>query len=244
MSNPAPPRGILLDIEGTTSSISFVHDVMFPFAREHLDEFLDANWSREDVQRACEQIAADDGHASLKAWRDARGDAPAKDLVRAEVHRLMDGDAKATGLKALQGLIWHGGFHSGQLAAHVYPDVIPAIERWRDHDIDVRIYSSGSVTAQKLFFGHVAGVGDCLHLFSGHYDTAIGGKKDSGSYLSIAADWGLSPADIVFISDIAEELEAAQAAGFQVLASIRPGNSPLPPELNVTRIETFESILS
>jgi enolase-phosphatase E1 len=237
-------HGILLDIEGTTSSISFVHDIMFPFVLERLDEFLSSNFDREEVQAACEQIAKDSGHPSLAAWQGAQADLNLNgpQIVATEVRRLMASDVKATGLKALQGLIWEGGFRSGQLKAHIYPDVIPAIERWKAAGIDVRIYSSGSVAAQKLFFGHLDGVGDCLHLFSGHYDTTVGGKKESQSYQRIAKDWGLPATEILFISDISAELEAARAAGMQTLASVRPGNGPLDNDESIASISSFEHI--
>lgn len=233
--------GFLLDIEGTTSSISFVHDIMFPYVRQHLDAFLSANFKRQDVAAACEQIARDAGHDSLAAW-SAQPDASARSLIVAEVLRLMDGDVKATGLKLLQGLIWETGFRDGSLRAHVYPDVIPQIRRWRDAGSDVRIYSSGSIATQKLFFAHLDGPGNCLDLLSGHYDTTVGSKKEAASYQRVAEDWGLAPHDIVFISDIAGELTAASEAGLQAIASVRPGNGPLPERLEVPRIDSFEAI--
>ena len=237
------PRGILLDIEGTTSSISFVHEVMFPFVLERLDDFLEQHAKRPDVVDACELIAKDAGHDSLASWEFLNADQSQTQLVNAEVRRLMAADAKATGLKALQGLIWQSGFDLGQLHAHVYPDTIRAIERCNAAGIDVRIYSSGSIAAQKLFFGHVQQYGNCLHLFSGHYDTTSGGKKEAASYLAVAQDWGLPPPDILFISDVAGELEAAQIAGLNVLASIRPGNAPIPDDLPVRRIESFDEVV-
>ncbi len=242
-----PPRGILLDIEGTTSSISFVHDVMFPFVLEQLETFLGSHFERPDVQAACQQIARDAGFDSLAAWQAScsptDGQPPAAvDLVNKEVRRLMAGDHKATGLKTLQGVIWKVGFDSQRLQAHVYPDVLPAIGRWREAGIDVRIYSSGSIAAQKLFFGHVQDVGDCLHLFSGHYDTTSGDKKQLESYLRIAEDWSLPASSILFVSDVAEELYAAEQAGLQVCASVRPGNAPLPGDCHAPRIESFAEL--
>src|SRR5690606_20222487 len=152
------------DIEGTTSSISFVHEVMFPYVLEHLEPFLNEHWHSDEVRAACEQIARDAGHSSLAIWTDQQAAAaptartdqaegaeqterePAmRALVCQEVRRLMAGDVKATGLKALQGLIWRGGFDSGQLLSDVYADVLPAIRQWRQAGIDVRIYSSGSI---------------------------------------------------------------------------------------------------
>ncbi len=241
-TNPSKVRGILLDIEGTTSSISFVHDVMFPFVLQRLDQFIAEHFSHPDVRAAGEQIAKDAGQESLDGWSNATGQQPSA-LVIVEVKRLMAVDAKATGLKALQGLIWDGGFRSGQLVAHVYPDVIPTIKLWRQSGFDVRIYSSGSIAAQKLFFGHLAGEGNCLALLSGHYDTSIGGKKESASYRRVAQDWGLAREEILFVSDIAGELQAAQEAGLQVCASIRPGNAELPASLDVPRITSFTQII-
>lgn len=246
----AAVRGVLLDIEGTTSSISFVHDVMFPFVLQRLDQFLRDQWDRDDVQAACQQLAVDAGHTSLQQWCAAQAGGSthsderkfAQQLVGDEVRRLMADDVKATGLKALQGLIWHEGFQSGELRAHVYPDVLPAIRLWRSAGIDVRIYSSGSIAAQKLFFGHIDGHGDCLSLFSGHYDTTIGGKKDRESYARIVADWELSPTQVLFISDIAAELEAAAAAGLQTRASLRPGNAALPADFPGQQIESFAQV--
>ncbi|MEC8555455.1 MAG: acireductone synthase [Planctomycetota bacterium] len=236
-----PANCFLLDIEGTTSSISFVHDVMFPFALNNLEQFLADHWDAADTQSACEQIASDAEQKSLQSWSEAT-DTADKDLVIAEVRRLMADDVKATGLKALQGLIWKGGFDSGALKAHIYPDVIPAIEAWRAAGADVRIYSSGSIAAQKMFFGNLDGPGDCLHLFSGHYDTTIGGKKERESYTQICEDWGVSPSEILFLSDVPEELTAATEAGLQTRLSIRPGNKSVPPEVTFQSIESFEEV--
>lgn len=218
---------------------------MFPFVLERLDAFFEQHFEREDVAAACEQVAIDAGHASLAAWQAEAQALSAVELVSGEVRRLMAGDVKATGLKAIQGLIWDGGFRSGELKAHIYPDVLPAIEAWRAAGIDVRIYSSGSIAAQKLFFGHldVAGSGDRLELFSGHYDTTIGGKKETESYQRIAADWGLPAAEILFISDIAEELTAADAAGLQTRASLRPGNTPLPDDFPIASITSMQQLV-
>lgn len=237
-------RGVLLDIEGTTSSISFVHDVMFPYVREHLAQYLDQHWASPELDKVREQLAKDDGAESWQAWLERQGADPAegRSLAKKQVLKLMDGDVKATGLKTLQGLIWDSGFRSGALRSHVYDDVLPAIRNWRERGIDVRIYSSGSIAAQKLFFGHVDGHGDCLQLFSGHYDTTIGSKREAASYTRIADDWGFAPGEIVFISDLAAELEAASAAGLQAVASLRPGNAPLPESAPWPRIESFAEL--
>lgn len=238
-------RAVLLDIEGTTSSISFVHDVMFPFVRTHLHEYLTASLHQPECAAACEQVARDAGAASLAQWLAGQGmsTAQVQEAIEREVNRLMDGDVKATGLKALQGLIWESGFASGELKAHVYPDVLPSIRRWRAAGLDVRIYSSGSIAAQKLFFGHVADEGNCLSLFTGHYDTTIGSKRETDSYARIAADWKIPASDILFVSDLAPELTAADAAGFKTASSVRPGNALLPNDWALPTIQSFEEIV-
>jgi enolase-phosphatase E1 len=217
-------RGILLDIEGTTSSISFVHDQMFPFARRELDEYLSAHWEDVELRETCRVIAADAGFGDFDRWCGELDATAAREKVRREVLRLMDGDVKATGLKRLQGLIWRAGFESGELRAHVYPDVPDALRSWRQAERDVRIYSSGSVQAQKLFFGHTE-AGDLTSLFRGHYDTTIGGKKESASYRAIAREFGLTASEILFVSDVTEELDAAGEAGMCTALCVRPQNA-------------------
>jgi len=222
-------RGILLDIEGTTSSVSFVYDVMFPYVRKHLTFEVFANWMEPEYIEAFHTIAKDAGHESLDAWLKSQGltrDNPlrAADVVCKEVLRLMDADVKATGLKQLQGFIWKSGFESGELKAHVYEDVPPALTAWNAAGKDVRIYSSGSVQAQKLFFGHTI-AGDLLPEFHGHYDTMIGGKKEQGSYQKIAAEFGIPASEILFLSDIEAELDAARATGLVTALVVRPGNA-------------------
>jgi len=222
-------RGILLDIEGTTSSVSFVADVMFSYVRKHLTFEVFSNWLEPEYIAACEQIARDAGHASLDGWLQQEGltrENPLRsaEVVCREVARLMAADAKATGLKQLQGLIWKSGFESGELAAHVFDDVPTALARWNAAGKDVRIYSSGSVQAQRLFFGHTI-AGDLLPQFRGHYDTTTGGKKEAESYRRIAADFALPPAEVLFLSDIVAELDAARAAGMATALVVRPGNA-------------------
>lgn len=233
--------GILLDIEGTTSSVSFVYDVMFPFARRELDAFLEKHWGQASVDGVCEQVADDAGHDSFAIWCAENASVAPKDLLRDEVVRLMDGDAKVTGLKSLQGLIWRSGFESGELRGHVYPDVVPAIDAWRANGCDVRVYSSGSVTAQKLFFGY-SQAGDLLDRFSGHYDTTIGPKKDAASYSRIGEDFGLAAADILFLSDVVAELDAAALSGMATALCLRPGNAAAAADQAHPTIESFAEI--
>lgn len=217
-------RGVLLDIEGTTSSVSFVFDVMFPFVRRELEASVLKLWESAEMAGVREQMARDAGFSSAREWLPENA-AAARETLQAEVRQLMDRDVKATGLKMLQGLIWEAGFASGELQAEIYPDVLPALKRWTTTGLDVRIYSSGSVQAQKLFFGHTI-AGNLLGYFRGHYDTQIGGKKEAASYTAIAASYELPPREILFVSDIAAELNAAAAAGMQTALANRPGNTP------------------
>lgn len=239
---------VLLDIEGTTSSISFVTEVLFPFALEHLRDYLDQHWHDDSLQQAVQLIAVDAGHLDAARWYQTVGlpddasPAQRQAVVVQEVERLMGGDVKATGLKQLQGLIWREGFESGELQAHVYDEVPAAIRRWNQLGLDVRIYSSGSIAAQKLFFGHTI-AGDLLDQFRGHYDTTIGGKKDAASYRHIAGEFGIPAERIVFISDAAAEIEAAHAAGMQTVLSLRPGNPPAPNETPGSRVSNFDSLM-
>lgn len=233
-------KAILLDIEGTTSSVSFVYDVMFPRVLSQLSGFLDTHWQDVDVQLACDQIARDAGHASVEAWCGANS-MDQRENIQAEVIRLMQADVKATGLKQLQGLIWRDGFESGDMRAHVYADVPKSLLRWRAAGLDMRVYSSGSVQAQRLFFGHTE-FGDLLSFFSGHYDTTIGSKKEQASYQKIARDWGVPEDQILFLSDVVAELEAARAAGLQTALCMRPGNAPVDDSRGHACIASFDEV--
>ncbi|MEI7862440.1 MAG: acireductone synthase [Planctomycetota bacterium] len=208
-------RGILLDVEGTTSSISFVYDVLFAFAREHVADFLARHADDPAVLALLAPLAAD---AGIPPTTD---ELP---LALAAID-LMNRDVKSTPLKALQGMIWREGFEAGELVAHTFDDVPGALELWASSGLDVRIYSSGSIQAQKLFFGHTAH-GDLTAHLRGYYDTTTGPKRDPVSYEKIAADMGLEPRQILFVSDIGEELDAARRAGMATALAERPGNRP------------------
>ena len=235
-------RGILLDIEGTTSSVSFVYDVMFPFVRRELDKYLCVNWCSPALNEVCDLIAMDAGYESFDVWCGNGGEEDKRQqLIREEILRLMDGDVKATGLKALQGLIWRSGFESGEMRAHVYDDVLPAIQAWNNAGCDIRIYSSGSIAAQKLFFGHTV-VGNMLHLFQGYYDTTTGPKKEVESYCEIAKNFGLPPPEILFLSDVLAELKAAHAAGLQTCLCKRPDNAEVEAGHDQPEITAFDQI--
>lgn len=235
-------RGLLLDIEGTTASVAFVYDVMFPFVRRELDAYLQSAWNTPELEIVLRYIAQDAGADTFAAWTQADASEQAKQQrVSAEMTRLMDNDVKATGLKQLQGLIWKSGFDSGELIAAVFDDVPPALVRWNDADKDVRIYSSGSVAAQKMFFGHT-NHGDLLSSFRGHYDTTTGPKKEADSYRAIAGDYGYDAAEILFLSDIVGELDAAREAGMQTGLCYRVGNSPIENANGHPGIESFDQV--
>jgi enolase-phosphatase E1 len=214
-------RGILLDIEGTTSSIAFVYEVLFPFARKYLEDYLRRHWDDLALVRTREYMGRDTGVTFPVDLENGLAT-----LVR-EVNRLMDDDVKTTGLKELQGLIWQQGYLGGLLTSHVYPDVEPALRQWVTQGLDVRVYSSGSVGAQRLFFAHTE-TGNLLPLLRGHYDTTTGAKRDPESYRKIAADMVLSPDQVLFLSDVVPELDAAAAAGLRTGLVVRPGNPPTP----------------
>jgi enolase-phosphatase E1 len=217
---------ILLDMEGTLSPLAFVHEVMFPYARQHAASWLTAHWGHEVIA----QLATDAGVDCFLNPLDAE----------AAVHRLMDADAKVTGLKQLQGLIWEQGFHRGDLRSTLFDDVVPALDHWGELGHPIRIYSSGSIHAQRLFFAHTS-AGDLTPRFSGYYDTTTGSKKEASSYTAIAADCGLPANEILFISDLVDELDAAQAAGMDTALALRAGNKPQP-ESGHPAITSFSEI--
>jgi enolase-phosphatase E1 len=234
-------RVVLLDIEGTTTPIAFVREVLFPFARAHLAAFLRAHGhdaAVDEVRRLLAREHADDR---------ARGDQPppagfdASEAIAPYVVWLMDRDRKSPGLKLLQGQIWEAGYRAGELRGQVYEDVTPAIRRWRAAGLRVAIYSSGSELAQRRLFESTAH-GDLTPLLSGFFDTAVGAKIASDSYARIAATLGVQPAAMLFVSDVTTELTAARGAGLQVVLSIRPGNPAQSGAEQFDQIEGFQEL--
>ena len=209
-------KGILLDIEGTTTPISFVYDVLFPFARKHAHEHL----GEKDQSALKVEYDADVANSlTPPPWSSG---------AIHYVHWLMDQDRKSTALKNLQGKIWQEGYRRGALQGAVFADVPPALTRWHDAGIDIRIYSSGSILAQKVLFSTTP-FGDLTRFLNGYFDTTTGAKTDPSSYATIANAFGLPPSDILFISDVTRELDAASSAGLKVVLALRPGNHPQPP---------------
>ena len=301
---PGPVRGVLLDIEGTTTPIAFVYDVLFPYARTHLAEFLRSRWgtpemaaavealreqhrldlemglkppplpllgvmphsgvsgSRGDTSRGQSQgsrVLGEDASSSTapppnhpsfteppeatnpmtyaKTANQDAGRAAAEDVERTAVEAylvwLMDNDRKVPALKSIQGKIWEEGYRSGALKGQVFDDVPPFLRECRDRRIETRIFSSGSVLAQRLLFAN-SEAGDLSTLLGGYYDTGVGPKSAPESYVRIASDWGLPASVLVFVSDVAAELDAAFAAGLGTRLCIRPGNPHQPPSPHAT----------
>jgi enolase-phosphatase E1 len=223
-----PVRAILLDIEGTTTPLDFVYQVLFPYAKSHVEQFLELHRSADDVREdiaALRQEHRGDTARGLAPppWREDSG----RD-VAAYVHWLMTQDRKSTPLKSLQGKIWQEGYERGELRGDVFPDVPIALRRWHTQGRSVAIFSSGSVTAQKLLFAYSV-AGDLSSYIDHYFDTTTGSKTEAASYQKIADRLRQSPAEIAFISDVKAELDAARTAGFQTLLSERPGNRPQPP---------------
>jgi enolase-phosphatase E1 len=203
-------KAIVTDIEGTTTSISFVKDVLFPYARAHIAEFIRQNQDDSEVK------------ALLQNVRDTVVAQLTVDQIISQLIIWIDEDKKITALKALQGLIWEEGYCLGAFTGHIYADVIDNLRAWKASGIDLYVYSSGSVQAQKLLFGHTE-QGDITALFSGYFDTHIGAKQDRAAYSNIAEQIVCSASNILFLSDIKGELDAARSAGFKTLWLVREG---------------------
>ncbi len=232
-----PARGLLLDIEGTTTSIAFVYDTLFPYARRSLRAFLSEHAADPELVAASEVIARESGAGSLAEFLRQRLDPHA---LEAEVLRRMEADDKSTGLKQLQGLIWRAGYERGELRGHVYADVPVAFAAWVAQGADIRIYSSGSVEAQHLLFAHSV-VGPLDGYIRGYYDTRTGPKRSAESYRRIVSDMGRDPPGVLFFSDIVEELDAAREAGLATVLVRRaeaqaPASHPVITHLGEVRL--------
>lgn len=202
-------RAIVTDIEGTTSDIGFVHNVLFPWARQHLADYLRSHTVEPAVAAALADLRQE----------IAQPQADTEQLI-AVLYGFMDEDRKSTALKALQGMIWRSGYLNGDFTGHLYPDVLPALKRWHQQGISLYVYSSGSVAAQKLLFGY-SDQGDITGLFSGYFDTHVGAKRETSAYQNIARQIDLPARELLFLSDIHQELDAAQQAGWHTLQLIR-----------------------
>ncbi|WP_330946823.1 acireductone synthase [Thermomonas sp. LB-4] len=207
---------ILTDIEGTTSSMSFVKDVLFPYARAKLPAFVREHGHDPEVRRWLDAVAVE---ISASACQDA--------VIVETLQGWIDEDRKHTALKALQGMVWQAGYREGDFTAPLYPDVAPALRAWHAAGHTLAVYSSGSVPAQKLLFAHTD-AGDLTPLFSGFFDTEVGGKREAASYRVIAAKLARQPGDILFLSDVVAELDAARDAGLRTVLLDRRDDYPQP----------------
>jgi len=203
-------KAILTDIEGTTSSISFVRDVLFLYAAEHLPMFVRANAQDPAVLAQMRAVAQEIGAVESDC-----------EAIVAALLQWIAEDRKATPLKALQGMLWEHGYKNAAYSAHVYEDAFKQLSAWHAAGVPLFVYSSGSIQAQKLFFGY-SEFGDMTPLFSNYFDTTSGVKQEAASYQHIAEAMHFAPADVLFLSDIAAELDAAKAAGMQTCWLVRP----------------------
>ncbi len=227
-------RVILTDIEGTTSSISFVKNVLFPYARRALPAFVAEHGQQPEVRRWLDAVAMEIGGACQDT------------LIVETLQGWIDQDRKHTALKALQGMIWDHGYRNGEFKAHFYPEVAAVLRGWHAEGKPLYVYSSGSVPAQKQFFGF-SEAGDLTALVSGWFDTEIGGKREAQSYQRIVEAIGVPAEQVVFLSDIVEELDAAREAGLQTRLLDRLDDYPMPRNGEAThgheRVENFQQIL-
>ncbi len=209
------PPVILTDIEGTTSSISFIKDVLFPYARRELPRFVREHAAEPDVRRWLDEVATEQGGIC------------SDEVVVETLQGWIDQDRKHIALKALQGMVWENGYRSAEFTAPIYPDAARSLQEWREAGQRMAVYSSGSVPAQKLFFGH-SDAGDLTGLFDAWFDTAVGHKREAGSYRAIASALACDARDIVFLSDVVEELDAAREAGMRTVLVDRIEDYPTP----------------
>ena len=220
-------KAIVTDIEGTTSSILFVKDVLFPYARAKLADYVRNHADDPQVQPLLDDVCKEAGSAlSLEQ-------------IIAQLIQWIDEDKKVTPLKSLQGLIWEAGYRQGDFKGHLYADAAAKLKAWKAAGLNLYVYSSGSVYAQKLLFGHTE-YGDLTPLFSGYFDTHIGGKKEKQSYANIAAQLDIPANQLLFLSDIKEELDAAKAAGFETLWLTR--DSTPDPQAEHRQVNSFDQI--
>ena len=218
-------KAIVTDIEGTTSSLSFVKEVLFPYAWANLADYVRLHAGEPQVKKLLKETCKEAG-AALDTEQSIT-----------QFIQWLDEDKKITPLKSLQGLIWEAGYQKGDFKGHVYPDAAAYLKAWKAKGLDLYVYSSGSVHAQKLLFAHTE-YGDLTPHFSGYFDTRIGGKKDRESYSKIAKQLGIPADQLLFLSDIKEELDAAKAAGFQTLWLVR--DSKPDPQAEHRQVSNFD----
>jgi enolase-phosphatase E1 len=220
---------ILTDIEGTTTSVQFVYDVLFPYFRKHIGELKNLT-NTDHVQSAFRQTV------ELSQSLENRKLNSVDDIINT-LYRWSEEDRKITPLKTVQGILWDKGYRSGEIKGHVYEDVRPSMEKWKSKGMKMGVFSSGSIAAQKLIFGF-SEAGDLTPFFSNYFDTTTGGKREMETYPKIASDLELPSSQILFLSDIIEELVAADQAGMQTVQLVRPGTTANWPRT----VESFSEI--
>ena len=232
-------EAILLDIEGTTTPIDFVHKTLFPFAKEKIAGFVSENF--DSIASEITQLEKE-YHTDFKNQiygRDFKANS-AESVVN-YLKFLIEVDRKSTPLKTIQGNIWQKGYEAGELKSEIFADVPKAFERWNSQGKTIAIYSSGSVLAQMLLFRYTS-VGDLNPFISNYFDTEIGGKKETDSYRKIAEKLGFPPVEIMFLSDVLLELDAASEAGFQTIVTIREGNGIVRQPINHDAVSSFNDL--
>ncbi len=238
--NTIQQAAILLDIEGTTTPVAYVFGVLFPFARDRVASFLAAEGENPAVQTDLQWLKTEYEADAAQGLPLPGWDGTEAIAAVPYIQHLIACDRKSTGLKSLQGKIWQQGYQEGNLRSQIFPDVKPAFERWTAAGKQLFIFSSGSVQAQKLIFRY-SEAGDLTPFLSGYFDTQSGPKKEFASYCNIATSIGRPASDILFISDVAAELSAAQTAGMATLFSQRPGNQALEAE-GFVAIQSFDDL--
>jgi len=215
------PAAIVTDIEGTTSDIAFVQQVMFPHSRAALPNYVREHAEDPEVMPWIAMVASE--------VHTTPDNLP---TVIAALLSWIDADRKHTALKALQGQVWAKAFADGEFTAHLYPDAIESLRNWHAQAIPLYVYSSGSLQAQKMYFAHT-GVGDVRNWFVDYFDTTSGPKREANSYVNIAQNIGVPARELLFLSDIGAELDAARAAGWQTVQLLREGATPAPGHMQV-----------
>jgi enolase-phosphatase E1 len=229
-------KAILLDIEGTTTPITFVHDILFPYAKTHIGKFVETHFGslRHEIEQLVSESAEDETYT-------VPVDPTEPGSISTYLEHLVGEDRKSTPLKSIQGMIWQAGYESGELKSSIFEDVPRAFGRWTDAGIPIAIYSSGSVLAQRLLFRYTDH-GDMTPFISKYFDTTTGGKREAASYSKIARELGLEPSEIVFCSDIPAELYAAGSAGLKTVLVVREGNAPVEDAGSYRPIQSFDEI--
>jgi len=222
-------KAVLIDIEGTVAPISFVKDVLFPYSKERMEQFIRENKDKPEIKEILKQV------------QEIEGRNMSDEEVVQVLKKWIDEDRKITPLKDIQGYIWKEGFETGKIKAPVYEDAYRKMKEWKEKGLKLYIYSSGSVQAQKLFFSHTE-KGNILDFFDGHFDTKIGGKKDRESYKKIAESIGLPPEEVLFLSDNPDEIKAAASAGMKVYRLVRAEDATLIPDFPFPQITGFDEV--